>query len=251
MTQRGRQIDRNLASRPAWEQFSPHRAQVMARILNAAEKLDLPTLCVLGAGNCNDLDIRGCLEKCGSVTLLDFDLKAMKAATERQQVESDPRLRLTEVDLADADSNNLVAETWDIVVSTCLLSQLIESTTSTTSATSANTQTASQMAVEVSDQHLRLMTRMLADGGTGILVSDFVSSDSLPELLHVSDDQIPSVAQRCLVNGNFFSGTNPFPIRSKLESEFAFRAKIATPWRWWLGKRAFLVYALEFTFKDS
>lgn len=243
MNQRGVQFERNRASQSAWLEFSHHRNRVMSRIRKSMEKFDQPSLSILGAGNCNDLDLRECLENCRQVTLIDFDVEAMKVATIRQKVESHSRLQLVTMDLSDPSPVSRDVETSNIVVSTCLLSQLIESAVSQPG---PGSNSLNQTAVNASDQHIRCMTDMLAPGGIGLLISDFVSSDTIQDIRNVPDNQVPTIAQKCLIEGNFFSGTNPFPIRLKMESEFGLQVNIVSPWRWRLGTRAFLVYALEF-----
>ena len=54
---------RNAAVADAWARFAPHRARVMELLLAAAEGRTFPRLALLGAGNCNDVDLKRLLER--------------------------------------------------------------------------------------------------------------------------------------------------------------------------------------------
>ena len=148
-----RQVDINATSRDQWEGFAEHR-----RCLTAALAREAPAgrsrLCVLGAGNANDLDLTALLSTHREVHLVDIDSEALSGGAERQGVASHPRLRLhggVDVtaalgvlsdrtpmsELVPADFEAMAA--WpasrtamvlpggfDRVASTCLLSQILE-----------------------------------------------------------------------------------------------------------------------------
>jgi hypothetical protein len=77
-----------------------------------------------------------------------------------------------------------------------------------------------------------------------------VSSDTAPELTTLAADQLAALATSCIEHGNFFTGTNPMAIHAALTSNPALAPLIALitlhgPWRWNIGRRSFLVYALS------
>src|SRR5262245_16019721 len=74
----------------AWRAFSSHREHI-ARLLSRGPR---GRLTVLGAGNCNDLDLVDAVRDFGRVDLLDLDTEAVFRAVERQGLASDPRLRV-------------------------------------------------------------------------------------------------------------------------------------------------------------
>jgi len=111
----------------------------------------------------------------------------------------------------------------------------------------------------VRDNHLRMLLDAVDTGAVVALVTDFVSSDTLPEL----NTEIPSQEFIDLVVGainakNFFTGTNPAALQQRLTAlhddrkGFAGAAtgklKITTtqPWRWKFGRRSFAAIALVF-----
>ena len=95
----------------------------------------------------------------------------------------------------------------DVVASTCVLSQLIDAVSL---ALGRGEPLLHELAMEVRNQHVRLMLSVLRPGGRGVLISDFVSSDSCAELSRVSLEELPSRARHWIECQNFFSGTNPF-----------------------------------------
>ena len=68
------QARQNLTTRNQWQLYASHRGEI--------EKLIVPDsrgrrICVLGAGNCNDLDLKWLSEVYGEVHLVDLDRTAL------------------------------------------------------------------------------------------------------------------------------------------------------------------------------
>ena len=106
-----------------------------------------------------------------------------------------------------------------------------------------------ELVLAVRNRHLRLLSEMIAPDGFGILVTDFVSSDTCPELATVSNAELPSRAREWIASGNFFSGVNPAALRARFQEDEALLARglaveITQPWRWSLGSRYYAVYAI-------
>lgn len=85
------QASMNRSTRGQWEMFASHRRQL--------ERLIVPAqpgrrACVLGAGNCNDLDLRWMTEVFREVHLVDLDAAALSAGVRRQRCEPSSRLQL-------------------------------------------------------------------------------------------------------------------------------------------------------------
>ena len=101
------------------------------------------------------------------------------------------------------------------------------------------------------DGHLNLLARLRKPNGRVILATDFVSSDTLPELKTVEDaDAVIKLSRQAIERRNFFTGANPFSIREKLV-ELKHVAgpsdvDIASPWRWQFGGRCYLATALSY-----
>jgi hypothetical protein len=98
--------------------------------------------------------------------------------------------------------------------------------------------------------HLRLMNRLAAPGGRLLLITDFVSTDSAPELAAAAEADLPALARRLIESGNFFHGLNPAVLATvwrndqDLSSQTA-NLQVTLPWRWNFGVRQYLVTAFQ------
>jgi hypothetical protein len=81
----------NSASQTQWDAFASHRRQVTALLMTGADP-GRTRLCVLGAGNGNDLDLSALLRAHREVHLVDLDPEALIRGARRQGVEEHPSL---------------------------------------------------------------------------------------------------------------------------------------------------------------
>jgi hypothetical protein len=246
------QRQRNAALQDAWERFAPHRERVMELLMQAAVQRDSPRLALLGVGNGNDVDLKQLLTKYAPIHLTDLDAMAIERGLARQGLSMHPALEvLGGVDLFDArmDGGGV-----DVACSLCVLSQLIEQAASSWEASDIAEQLVAVKAARL--RHLQLLTRLLAPGGVAILVTDFVSSDTLPELSKVSSATLPQLLARALREQNFFTGLNPAVMLDQLRSETALKDQVthvqaSAPWTWNLGPRTYGVYAVTWQRRGS
>ena len=77
----------NEQTKDAWDLFASHRVQMTALIEQAVGVLPLsfgkPTLCVLGAGNGNDLDLAKIAPQFSEIRLVDLDPTALGRVKDR------------------------------------------------------------------------------------------------------------------------------------------------------------------------
>lgn len=75
----------NQSTASEWERFRTHRDALTDQLLSGLPPRDAagPSLCVLGAGNCNDLDLARLTRHFGSIHLVDLDRSAIERARER------------------------------------------------------------------------------------------------------------------------------------------------------------------------
>ncbi|MFO0953837.1 MAG: hypothetical protein U0835_22310 [Isosphaeraceae bacterium] len=269
-----RQSAFNAASRGEWEAFAEHRAclsRALTRGASAAARL-----CVLGAGNANDLDLPLLLNAYREVHLVDLDARALALGVERQGVATDPRIRLhggvdvtaalgllsgwtPTSELTPAELEALAA--WpasraapvlpggfDRVASTCLLSQILETAAH---ALVRNHPQLSAAEAALLAGHFRLMSRLAAPGGEALLAAEVVSSDTLPGLPNLSPDEVAGLLPKLRREGNHFRGVHPQQLLIKLRDDptvgpLVTSAEILGPWRWRLHRRTYLVSALAF-----
>ncbi|KAI9131247.1 hypothetical protein [Acaryochloris sp. CCMEE 5410] len=267
-----RQIAFNLNSSNAWEAFSSHRSQVTWLLKHDT---DPSRLCILGAGNCNDLDLTTLLQSHQEIHLVDIDLDALAQGVAKQNLANQghihlhggidltgmldlmshwsPKVTLSKTDIAaciDAPTHCLeqLPGPFDGVASTCLLSQLIKSIVDTIGEDHPQFVTVIQ-AIRLG--HLRLLLKLMNPGGFGVLITDVVSSDSYPPLPTVPTQNLSQVLVQLVRQGNFFHGVNPAAIVNLFRQDPVLSKQVASlepvgPWRWNFGPRHYAVIAVKF-----
>jgi len=153
-------------------------------------------LCVFGAGNCNDIDLTQLLRRFSTITLVDLDESAMRAGACRQDVADNPAIDfigdfdvtgglldriaphsatkdLTQLIEFAARSDIALKGNFDVVASTCVLSQIINMVTNTVH---HENKQFGELLLTIRARHLRLIVELCSPGGRGLFISDFVSS---------------------------------------------------------------------------
>lgn len=282
MDSKRQQIEHNEKTSSGWESYASHRQKVSAITIAAAQGVasdGQPSCCILGAGNGNDLDLALISTSFSSIHLFDLDESALKRIKHRYRDQPDvlsrlvveepvdvtaiyekldtfhssPSCSLTQLiesaSIASMCDNSLSGRTFDVVVSVCLLSQLINAVVYTFR---NDENTMNQVLLAVRNGHLNLLSRLSGKSGRTILITDFVSSDTLPQLVDADDDEKLLAAARTAIDSrNFFSGTNPWAIIEKLKTYLSPADHpslgVSPPWRWQLGPRFFAVTAIAFS----
>ena len=287
------QCQRNRVTRDDWESYSTHRQRVTELLVANSASSDSPSscvspsLCVLGAGNANDLDLQTLADHFQKITLVDLDGEALDfgasrlpqpvarrvevisgvdvsgiftdldrlsrirnerqsespplAATQADREQIEPLIRAArEVSLAKA-----IRSRYSVVASTCLFSQLVDA---------VDRQIGSQhpqfldLVLAVREGHLNAIRQLTAPGGTGVVITDFVSSDTLPQLGDVPDSQLDGLLAQAIQQGNFFRGVHPGALLRDVQSRLGpgSTARAHSAWRWQMGNRVFAVCAVSF-----
>lgn len=200
---------------------------------------------ILGAGNCNDLDLVQLASECGEIHLFDLDREAMEDALLRQGVSEKHKFHLRDdLDLSGLSDSapgtaRITAPDFDLVVSTCVVSQLLE----TVSRVLPPGLHRDRIMLQVRDAHIRLMTGLMAPGGTGIVVTDMAEADSD---LDSSAPPEPASATELARKGSYFLGLDPKGIQQALGA--VRNLQQSEPWTWQLDPvRRYLVQAVRFT----
>lgn len=268
------QLQLNASSRDRWETFAAHRARVTELLCGGAKAS--ARLCILGAGNGNDVDYPRLVGGFAEIHLVDLDGEAQVQGLARQGLAGHPAIHLhggidvtgmidriscwgpaTEIgdnDLAGCRDLPLtrvrpgLPGPFDVAASTCQLSPLIHSIVQTAGEQHPRFLEAVQ-AVRLG--HLRLLAELVAPGGVGVLVSDVVSSDTAPALTAVSPEVLPVLLGQLIQQHNFFHGVNPAVLMSLLRSEAMQTLQVRNPkglppWRWDIGPRTYAVCAVRF-----
>jgi len=299
-------VRRNTVTRNAWDGYSAHRRTVSEHIVRGRAPGE-GRLCVLGAGNSNDLDLPLLADTFAEIHLVDLDAAALLSGLSRQEmlyadgeprqavtglpVEQGPHLReefaavLTPdrraqircygytdlsgivsrlaawrqgetptaetvdacLEAARAYRPPLAPQSFDVVASTCLLTQLIDSVAMSLGAGHPRFM---ELMLAVRDRHLRMLVELLAPGGLGILFTDIVSSDTAPALLTAPPDYFSVLTSRLVDAGNFFTGANPRVLQHWFTNDIEVgplveRVQLVRPWQWRVGPRAYAVCAVK------
>ncbi len=269
------QVRRNRDARLGWDLYQLHRERVTRLLIDSAPSTP-GTLCVLGAGNCNDLDLQQLRRHFRSIHLVDLDPEAVSLGCELQHVLDDRAIRRcggidvtgisariaawtpqqpvppAEIDAVIRDAltqkvSGLQLGPFDVVASVGLLTQLIEMVD--VALGNQHPQFLALMSA-VRLRHLRLLLELTQPGGKAWLFVEVVSSVTCPELLRTSETGLISVLQQALVKQNFFTGANPVIISRLFETDpelsTAISAlQITNPWLWTFFTRTYAVCAFS------
>jgi hypothetical protein len=271
------QAQANRSTREHWAYFASHRAEIQKLILPEVTPFSsaAPRLCVLGAGNCNDVDLKELAAAFSEVHLVDIDGAALEGAVRRQDVAGSPRIRLhggvdltgiaevfpawekaappaAEVSAAAARARERVVPPvggpFDVVLSPCLLSQLCGYASDVLGRAHPRRR---ELLLALRTRHLRTVVDLLAPGGAGVVVCDVASSTGYPELRNNTKEQLPDLLDRLTYTDRGFDGLSPAAMRQALRDDPLIAPLLgpvqqAPPWLWRLGpERTFLVYTLR------
>ena len=265
------QVRVNAQSKPNRHLFAEHRAQVM-RLALAAPAPEGSSVCVLGAGNGNDLELGPLTQRFARVHLVDIDADATAEYVAGSPALADRVECHLGIDLSglvgteDAGNGRTPMEPLSaqaraqiarelggpnhgVVLSTTLLTQLVDSALTAGSSPPNDL----RIALGIREFHLRLMLDLLRPGGTGVLICDLVSSDTWEFLLSDEAEVSADLMGDLVEAGNFFTGANPYAILNWMAADPVFvdqahDYRCFAPWRWRISdRRAYLVYAISFT----
>lgn len=268
------QARRNRISRQGWDLYRQHRERVTGLLVKSA-RTPSDTLCVLGAGNCNDLDLHRLSSSYQSITLVDLDAEALASGCESQGLANSPAIQcLGGIDLAGIATSidrwqpsrptathvvegviqhslgfrppALTDKCYDVVASIGLLTQLIEMVDLALG--TRHPQFVPLMSA-VRIRHLRLLLELTRPGGQAWLFSEVVSSVTCPELLTTPEHQLIPVLQRAIEQHNFFTGVNPGVLQRLFSEDPELTANVASmeippPWLWNFFTRTYAVCAI-------
>lgn len=270
------QVRRNRITRGNWDAGASHRAHVMRLLIGEHAGEQSSRLCILGAGNCNDLDLAALLSAFDEVHLVDLDPESLAAGVSKQGPLDTTRIHLhggvdvtgvadllalfsPQVSPTDRKLEFCLQQAvqspapglpgpFDVVASVCLLTQLIDAVVLTLGEAHPRFL---DMITAIRLRHLRLLTELLTPGGRGVLVSDIVSTDTAPQLASVPESQFADTVGRLINAHNFFTGANPAVLQSLFATDpelhvHTTAAQLNLPWPWHLGNRTYAVTAVTF-----
>jgi hypothetical protein len=227
-----RHIRSNRQTRDAWERCAAHRRKIHA-LISAAECAAGSRLCVLGAGNCNDLDLRTLEADFAEVHLVDLDREAIEAGVERQLLCGSTLLVVHAPCDLSSGSVPCLRGPFDLVLSAGLITQMFQYVEDLGQERDATV----QAVLALRRRHFRMLFDLASPHGTIILVTDVVSTATAPQLRNCAENQLSAVLAELIESRNFFTGANPAAIWKELteDSEFVMRShsiESSGPWLW-------------------
>jgi hypothetical protein len=257
-----RQTLSNLQTRGAWQRCFSHREQVTTLLTAAAREKG--RLCVLGAGNCNDLDLKELQKVFTEIHLVDLDAAAVEAAIARQR----PTLAAAVVVHAPYDLTGILERLgsddvsglldriqrptlglpspFDVVLSAGVLTQMFQSVEDV----GLPSEPTLRLVLALRRRHLGALLELVCPGGASVLVSDIVSTASAPDLAICPEHELANRLARLIEEQNFFTGANPSAIWRELSGDPVFSDRIAEitvhdPWLWPVtASHSYLTWAL-------
>lgn len=268
------QIEANAGGAAERDSFRSHREKVTGLLLERA-RTPGARLCLLGAGNANDVELEALLGSYAEVHLVDLDPDALSraaasvpAALAAKLVRHAPvdvsgvldklerwgAFRITPEELMghpEATARAVLAATggpFDVVASTCLLTQIQRAPVAVLGDAHRLFEAVRHT---VSVTHQRVLHALTRPGGTGLIVTD-VSADAITPL--PADDSAPSfvpLVEELVRAGNVFQVAQPELLRAIAKDDPVLTKEsrvsdILDAWFWHNGpKDRFLVYAIE------
>jgi hypothetical protein len=275
------QARQNRTTRHQWGFYDSHRRSL--------EQLIVPEtrggrICILGAGNCNDLDLQWLAEVYGEVHLVDLDANSLESAVRRQKLEHSASIhRHAPVDLTGIapqvatwaqfkpDEAEIVQATrtllelprpqwgeFDLVLSPCVLTQTMNPARNALRdhyPPSHPFRTAIRSALRL--RHLRFIAACLSPGGRGVLAIDLISTETFAELPRVPPERLDDLMRTFLADGKHYTGVDPASLSAAWRGDPDLSRQLAAPqftppWHWHLGlRKSFLVYGTTFVRRDA
>lgn len=259
----------NSSTARQWAMYRSHRQQI--------EKLITPALpggriCVLGAGNCNDLDLSWLTRVYSQAHLIDLDAGSLASAIERQSTSkaasicvwapfdlsgigeslrnwrksppTDNQIRQCIERIGNCASQHpWNMERFDLVLSPCVLSQILISARQSIGATH-------RLYVSLRDallaHHLKMVQESIRPGGRGVIVVDLASTEDFGSAAGIEEDQLSDLMRSLIARKKCFNALTPAALTQAARLHLKITSPTFTaPWLWHLGlAKSFLVFAL-------
>jgi hypothetical protein len=258
-----------------FDAFAAHREKLTELVLSGVSREAGLRLCVLGAGNCYDLDLARLAGAFREIHLVDLDPAALVRAAAR--LDEAPRGKIVPhapLDLSGmldrleqwkafqvqpqelmehpARASQAVVERlpgpFDVVLSSCVLSQMHLTILNVLSSQHRLFEAARHL---LNLAHLRTLAALLAPGGRGLLVTDVATDADHPFGSVAADFDGRALLAELMTAGRAISAVRPDLLAwtAREDPMLKERVTLSAPvdaWLWHNGpERIFLVYAME------
>lgn len=270
MRQAQREMNRHAPDASDW--YTPHRRRLMDELPRVSGDL-----CVLGAGNCADVDFEHLAKRFDEIHLVDIDEDAITRSRDRQpkalrerivlhgdrdlsgilehlddwaeQFPSDAELQQTSLRAAHGLLQG-IGRPFDVTLSACVLSQLVLPFQETWVMHEEEWDKLSACTTAV---HLATLFGATRPGGSGFMAFDVVSSDHLPGLLAYRDrpaEELQAFVEAQVASGEVALNPAPSELLAQLQGSGLGAAlasvAVTSPWLWDIKSAHQLVYGLGF-----
>lgn len=255
--------------------FAGHRARLTQEILERAPASGEGRLCLLGAGNANDVELETLAGRFREVHLVDIDDEALARARARLPAAARDRVILrAPFDLsglfdrlegwaATAPEASVVSAAidpavrrilgglsgpFDLVVSACLLTQL---QLILLQVVGDRHPRFDDLRMAINRIHVQALAGLIGAEGVGLLVTDLTSSRTYPLDELPPDTDLGALMGHLVAIGNHIYAAHPGLLSAEVRRDPQMRAAFQTrppigPWLWRNGPTdVYLVYALE------
>jgi hypothetical protein len=270
----------NRSALPHAASFAGHRERLTAIVEASIVPGAHARLCVLGAGNCHDLDLAHLATLFGEIHLVDIDAASVEGARDRQdgtlksrivchapvdlsglvdRIDRWKQMNVTPEEVMNhpADASRKIVEAlpgpFDVVLSACLLTQLQLFAVEVLTPTHRLFEAVRQI---INLTHLRTLARLVAPEGRAILATDVISSKTYP-LRDLAPETDLTQLMGEILDKNAIFAAHPGLLKWTVgEDPVLSRSVELSPpsdvWLWNNGPElVFLVYALEMKRKRS
>ena len=238
------QRKRNLSTSQHWDYYEGHRRQVMS-LLEEHQPKENGRICILGAGNCNDIELTLLTEWFDEVHLVDWDADSLQEGIKKQGIAPESVVLHTGIELtgighyvgrwkkatpSKGDINQVISllsepldigidTAFDVVLSSSLLTQLIELPIALLGLNHPRTE---EVVLKIRAAHFRSDgNHSWLQSGTGLLVTELISSNTCKELFQCPEDRLSELYDQLIEEKRYFLGTNPHSlIPALLEDPF-------------------------------
>lgn len=256
-----------------YEAFSGHREKLTELALSRAPNAGGGTLCVLGAGNCFDLDVNRLAAAYGEIHLVDIDVPALRGTVDRHAPEVQAKLHVHGgVDLSglldrldrwargeitveeltthgDATARAVAQQLgrqFDVVLSACVLSQM---QLSVVDGLGDGHRLIPVVSWTLTVTHFLTLAALTRSGGSALFATDITASPIYPSLAGAAKEDGLTLLNDAVRARKVFDFAEPGRVEEMMRDNPTLQAalgwQLTDAWTWDNGPHVtFLVYAV-------